>query len=159
MPETRQQQEGQQQPGDERPPPESAAELFKYIMDRNGYRHLHELSNHTSIPYKTLWSWQDGSRSAKRPPSVTVLRNFAKEMGTPEAIVFRAMGRAYNEPGALDDESIDLINQFKLLPEGDARRLLRIVILYREMTPEQRAITESVVRGVATADQPKLPVS
>ena len=140
-----------QQPDDERPPPTSMAGLFDEIMYRNGYANLHQLAEHTTISYKTLWSWRDGSRSAKRPPSPVVLRRFASEMRVPEAMVFRAAGRAYTDPGPLDEEALELVNHYKALPPVDQKRLLRVTAIFSGMTGEQRSITESVVRGIVSA--------
>lgn len=144
--------ESAQQPGDERPPPTNFAELFDLIMDRNGYENLHRLADHTSIPYKTLWSWKDGTRSAVRSPAASVLRKFAADMGMPEALVFKAAGRSYTDPGALDDGALQLVSEYKGLPEKEQKRLLRIVAAFTAMTASRRPIAEAVVRAVASAD-------
>ena len=134
--------------------PNSLAELLRQIMDRRGYRKLTEVAEQTTVPYKTLWSWHNGSRNAKRPPSVTVLRKFAEDMSLPESVVFRAAGRTYTDPGVLDEESLELVDRFKTLPPDDQARLMRIVALFRAMTPAQRVIAEGVVRGIMSTDSP-----
>src|ERR1700758_3860103 len=92
--------------------PRSLAELLDDIIGRRGFRNLTDLSRHTTIPYKTLWAWSKGSRNTKRPPAVPVLRKFAEDMGLPESVVFRAAGRTYTDPGALDEESQELVDDF-----------------------------------------------
>jgi hypothetical protein len=132
--------------------PNSLVELLNEIIARRGYRNLTELSRHTTVPYKTLWAWSKGSRNTKRPPSVIVLRKFAEDMSLPESVVFRAAGRTYTDPGALDEESLELVDRFKTLPPDDQARLMRIVALFRAMTPAQRVIAEGVVRGITSTD-------
>jgi transcriptional regulator with XRE-family HTH domain len=126
-------------------------ELFQYIMDSNGYSNLHQLAEATSFPYQTLWSWQNGSRSAKRPPAAAVLRRFAGELNVPESIVFRAAGRAYSDPGALDEQALELVNLHKALPPADQRRLISIVATFGRLQEHERVIAEAVVRAIAAA--------
>lgn len=135
------------------PGPDSLSKLIADVIDRRGYSSLSEMARHTDIPYPTLWAWEKGTRNQKRPPTVQVLRMFATDFGVPESVVFRAAGRAYSDPGALDSESLTLLELFKSLPSGDQARLVRVVDLFRQMTPDQRAIAESVLRGIAHAKQ------
>jgi hypothetical protein len=73
-------------------------------------------------------------------------------MGAPEAIVLRAMGRTYNDPGALDDATLELVKQFKSLPGDAQKRLIRMIAIYSGMSEGQRAVAESVVRGIIHAE-------
>jgi transcriptional regulator with XRE-family HTH domain len=129
-------------------PPDSLAALLAEVMTRRGYSSLLELSSHTSIPYSTLWAWQRGTRNQKRPPSVQVLRTFAADFSMPEAVVFRAAGRSYADPGALDGLALEMLELLKSLASDDQARLVRIVAIYAGMSADQRKLAEGVLRAL-----------
>jgi len=128
--------------------PVSLSELIDEVITRRSYPSLLQMSAHTTIPYSTLYSWAQGTRNQKRPPSVQVLRKFAADFGMPESMVFRAAGRTYADPGALDSRSFELLDRFKSLPEADQVRLVRIVASFQSMAPEQRILAERLVRSI-----------
>ena len=123
-------------PGAGDPAPDSGpgtlGELIAQVMDQRGYRNLRELSRHTpSVPYQTLWAWKEGSRNLHRPPAAKVLQGFAADLNLPEAVVFRAAGRAYPQAGDLDGADLQVLH------------------LYHELAPGDRAIAESLLRQLA----------
>lgn len=128
--------------------PSNLSDLIHEVMNRRSYRNLSEMARATKIPYQTLWAWERGTRNQKRPPTVDTLRKFARDFGMPESVVFRAAGRAYSDPGALDGKALELLDGFKSLPDADQGRLLRIVSMYRSMTAAQRVIVEQMLRGI-----------
>jgi transcriptional regulator with XRE-family HTH domain len=140
-------------PADGGQPPGTLSALLDQLIDRNSYNSLRELSRHTSIPYQTLWSWQKGTRNLKRPPTVETIRKFAADFGLPEATVFRAAGRAYTDPGALDANSLALLELYKSLPDDDQARVVRIVAMVAALSPDKRSIAEGVIRGIVSSDK------
>src|SRR5579872_2065719 len=110
--------------------PDSLGALLQWIMDQRGYANLAQLSKHTTIPYATMWSWTNGSRNTQRPPRVDILKKLAADFNLSEAIVFNAAGRKFEEPQLADAE-------------------LQVVHLYRELPPEDRALAEQMLRGLA----------
>jgi len=107
--------------------PQSLGELINMVIDRHGYRSLADMQRQTSIPYQTLWAWQQGLRSVKRPPSPVVLKIFAADYGLPEAMVFRAAGRKYDETGGIDAESQELLHLWQQLTDQDRRTVDRLI--------------------------------
>jgi transcriptional regulator with XRE-family HTH domain len=101
--------------------PASLAELLQYVMDERGYTSLKELSRHTEVPYQTLYAWLRATRNVKRPPAVSVLQQFAADLHLSEALVFRAAGRAFPEPGALDGAELQVLHLYQELDDADRR--------------------------------------
>ena len=117
--------------GGESAGPDSLAALVNWIMDDRGFANLRQLSRQTRVPYQTLYAWKTGTRNLQRPPAVPILKQLAEDFNLSEAIVFRAAGRAFDQP----DE----------LSQGE----LQVLHLYQELDEEDRAIAESMLRSLA----------
>jgi transcriptional regulator with XRE-family HTH domain len=131
--------------------PTSLSRLLHEIMDRRGYKTLTELSRHTEVPYQTLWTWERNTRALKQPPTERVLKKLAADFGMPESVVYHAAGRTWAGAGSADLDPMSLeIAEIARGLDGEARaRFARIAALYKNMTPSNQAVAESVLRGVA----------
>jgi transcriptional regulator with XRE-family HTH domain len=113
-------------PGGGEPPPDgnpadpaTLGELLERLIDQRGYKTLAELARHTTIPYPTLWAWQQRTRNLQRPPAIKVLKKFADDLNVPEATVFRAAGRAVPQHGQLADDELELLHLYQELGTTD----------------------------------------
>jgi len=124
---------GSQDPkaGGEPAGPDSLASLVNWIMDERGYANLRQLSRHTRVPYQTLYAWKTGTRNLQRPPAVPILQHLAEDFNLSEAMVFRAAGRAYDQPDELSTDELQVLHLYKELDEAD------------------RALAESMLRNLA----------
>ena len=113
------------------PEPTTLGELLQHVMDQRGWENLKQLSRHTQVPYQTLYAWLKATRNMRRPPAVPVLQQLAKDLDLSEAMVFRAAGRAYDQPDELDAAELQVLH------------------LYQELDPADKAIAETMLRSLA----------
>jgi hypothetical protein len=128
--------------------PSSLAELVTHVMDREEYPSLSEMARHTTIKYKTLWTWKQDMRKQIRPPTEQTLRTFAADFRLPEAVVFRAAGRSWSDPAELDGESLELVHAFKAIPAKARPGALAILRAYSGMDSRQRVIAERTIKAI-----------
>jgi transcriptional regulator with XRE-family HTH domain len=141
-------------------PPGTLRDLIHWLMDDRGYASLQALARQTSIPYSTIWAWQDGTRAAEFPPSEKVLRTLAADFGLPERVVFRAAGRAVPEPGEPDADTQRIVHLYSALSAVDralVTAVARHLVPAAELAPEPEAGGRAAARELLALIEERCP--